>query len=561
MLKVDNVFTEIALLLGISSLVGALCLKFRQPLIMAFIAVGVIVGPAGLGLLTASHEVELLSELGIALLLFVVGLKLDPHEIRAVGPVAIVTGVGQIILTGLVGYGLGLVLGLEQMAALYVAIALTFSSTIIIVKLLSDKKEIDALHSRIAVGVLIVQDITVVLVMIVITALGGEQLGNAGISQAIILVILKGSAFLLGLGLITYFLLPSILRSLANSLELLVLFGITWALLLASVGDFLGFSKEVGAFLAGVSIATTPYRINIGARLTSLRDFLLLFFFINLGVHIEVTNLGSQILPALIFSLVVLLGKPLLVMFLVGRMGYRKYTGAIASLSLGQISEFSLIIAALGVSMGQIATETQGLITLIGLITMGLSTYMILYSHRIYDQLSPWLQIFERHLVHTEDKMGGNGDAAIDVILFGLGRYGGSMLADLQAYDLKVLGVDFDPELVSYWSTQGIATLYGDAEDPEFPSALPLNTAQWVVSTLPGRAMGLNLLHNLKHHNFTGKIALTSHTLGDKDILTQAGADFVLLPFQDAASEAARIIGVPTSAVTHCGPTSPETSL
>ncbi|MGK7876417.1 MAG: cation:proton antiporter [Xenococcaceae cyanobacterium] len=544
MLFLSNVFYEIAALLAIATTVGALALWLRQPLIMAFIAVGILVGPAGLSLVVSSHQVELFAELGIALLLFVVGLKLDPHEISAVGPVAIVTGLGQIVMTGCLGYLISLLLGLSAVAAFYVGMALTFSSTIIIVKLMSDKREIDALHGRIAVGVLIVQDIVVVLVMIGLTAFGTDN-QQASLGQEVLMVLAKGSAFLILVGLATCYLLPHLLHALARSTELLILFAIAWAIALASVGDALGFSKEVGAFIAGVALASTPYRATLGARLVSLRDFLLLFFFINLGVHIDISHLGAQLGPAIILSLFVLIGKPLMVIVLIGAMGYRKYTSAITSLSLSQISEFSLILAALGVSLGHINEEVMGLITLVGLITMGLSTYAILYSHILYEWLAPWLCLFERKIPHREETFRDLGEAEVsqvDVILFGLGRYGGSMIQDLHQHGLVVLGVDFDPEIVKFWRKEGMLTFYGDAEDPEFAAVLPLNDARWVVSTIPGQRIGLTLLHALKHHDFLGRVALTSHTLREMDILKRAGADLVLLPFRDAASEAARTL-------------------
>lgn len=540
----SDVFYEIAALLAIATTIGALALWLRQPLIMAFIAVGIIVGPAGFNLVAANEQVELFAELGIALLLFVVGLKLDPHEIRSVGPVAIVTGVGQIALTGGLSYPIALALGLDRVAAFYVAIALTFSSTIIIVKLLSDKKEIDALHGRIAVGILIIQDIVVILVMIGLTAFNGDN-QNTSLGQALLIVLAQGSTFLLLVGLVARYLLPQLLNCFARSVELLLLFAITWAVALASIGDALGFSKEVGSFLAGVTLASTHYRAILGSRLVSLRDFLLLFFFINLGIHVDVAHLGSQLVPALVFSALVLIGKPLIMMVLVGAMGYRKYTSAITSFSLSQISEFSLILASLGVSLGHIEEEVMGLITLVGLIAMGLSTYAILYSHVLYNWLSPWLNPFERKMLHPEETLGGMAKvnpSQVDVILFGLGRYGGSILQDLDRHGLVVLGVDFDPEIVKLWRSRGILTFYGDAEDPEFAAVLPLNIARWVVSTIPGEHIGLTLLNALKHNNFSGRVALTSHTLRDMNILQQAGADVVLLPFRDAASEAARTI-------------------
>ena len=543
MFSLNNVFSEIALIMVIATIIGGLALKLRQPLIMAFIVVGIAVGPAGIDLVHSSEPVELFAELGIALLLFVVGLKLDPQEIREVGLVAITTGLGQILITWILGFLIALGLGISAVSAFYVGIALTFSSTIIIVKLLSDRREIDALYGRIALGILIIQDIVVVLVMIALSTLTGNS--EVGLGTAIAMVLLKGSIFLGSVALFTRYFLRKLLHSLAYSKELLLIFAITWAITLAAVGDGLGFSKEVGAFIAGVSLASTPYRADVGARLVSLRDFLLLFFFINLGIHVDISNLGAVIFPALVLSLFVLLGKPLMVMTLIGLMGYKKYTSVITSFSLGQISEFSLIIASLGVSLGHINPEILGLITLVGLITMGTSTYMIIYSHQLYEMLTPYLGWVENLNRRHHQELGDlevSNSTDVDVILFGLGRYGGSLLDNLLQQQVRVLGVDFDPQLVRAWRKQGIKAYYGDAEDPEFAAKLPLNKAQWVVSTLPGQRIGLALLNSLKHHDFQGQVALTSHNHREKEILRVSGADLVLFPFQDAAKEAAQTL-------------------
>ncbi len=544
MLQFSNSFYEIAAILTIAAGAGALAVWLRQPLIIAFIAVGILVGPAGLGWVASTDEVELFAKLGITLLLFVVGLKLDPHEIRAVGPVAIAVAVGQMILTGGIGYLMGLGLGLSNIEAFYVATALTFSSTIIIVKLLSDQREIDSLHGRISVGVLIVQDVTVIVVMIALTAITGEA-GTANLGQTIMEVALKGAVFLGAIALFTRYLLSRLLHSVARSPELLILFALAWAIALAAAADTLGFSKEVGAFLAGVAIASTPYRVPVSSRLVSLRDFLLLFFFIELGVNIDLQYLGEQLVPALIFSTFVLLGKPLMVVVLMSIMGYRKYTNALTGLTLSQISEFSLILASLGVSLGQIDKSTLGLITLVGLITMGVSSYMILDSHTIYPKLAGWLDLLERKVIHPHQQENTNADwIPIDYIVFGLGRYGGSVVRDLCHEGFTVLGVDFDPEIVAAWNQQGLRTLYGDADDPELAALLPLNETRWIVSTVPKCDVGLTLLHTLEHHGYKGSVALTSHSQRDEDILLEAGADKVLLPFRDAAKEAARMLAI-----------------
>ena len=538
----ESIFTEVAAILVVASLVGAICLWLRQPLISAFILVGVLVGPVGLDWVHAHDQVELFAELGVGVLLFVVGLKLDPTLIRTVGMVSIVTGIGQIALTAILGYGLARAFGLESFAAFYVAAALTFSSTIIIVKLLSDKREIDALYGRIALGILIVQDIVVVLLMLVIGAYGAE-IPDVNFVLELMKVLAKGTGFLVLVGLVTRFILPVLLHSLARSSELIVLFAIAWAIGLASLGVVLGFSQEVGALVAGISLAATPYRASLAARLVTLRDFLLLFFFIDLGVHIDVAHLATAVVPAIVLSLFVLIGKPLMVIAFMGRMGYVRQTSTMTGLTLGQISEFSFILAALGLSMGHIGEETVGLITLIGLITIGFSTYMILYAYRITAWLSPGLGIFERKIHHPEEDLGDtSSNRHVDVVIFGLGRYGRNIARELRDRGFKVLGVDFDPEVVNFWHRHGLPALYGDAEDPELFHSIPLVRAKWVINTIRGQDQCLVLLHTLNEHKFQGRIALTAHSVNDRKILMKVGADLVLLPFRDAAREAADLL-------------------
>ncbi len=532
-----DIFTEMAVLLLIAAAVGAVGVRLRQPLIVSFIAVGILVGPSVLGLVSANDQIDLLAKFGITLLLFVVGLKLDLHIIRTMGPVALATGLGQVVFTSVFGYLIAIWMGMSLVAALYVAVALTFSSTIIIVKLLSDKREVDTLHGRIALGFLIVQDLIVVLVMIGLNALA--QTDDMPISMAALSVLLKGVAFLVVVALITRYLLPRLLGLLASSQELLVLFGIAWAVSLAMLGDTLGFSKEVGAFVAGVSLASTPYRDALGARLVSLRDFLLLFFFIGLGASLDLTLLGTQIPEAIIFSLFVLIGNPLIVMVIMGFLGYRKRTGFLAGLTVAQISEFSLILGALGLSLGHINVETMGLITLVGLITISVSTYMIIFSHPIYERLAPWLSLFERKHPHREGEPAGeSGRGGREMILFGMGRYGASIAQVLRERGCRVQGVDYNPELIRSGDDMGHPVLFGDAEDPEFVASLSLDNVEWVICTARERHVSYSLIHTLQDLGYQGRIAVTANSTIEAARLEQAGADRVMVPYADAASEA-----------------------
>ncbi len=538
----ESPFAEVAALLLAAALMGALALWLRQPLIIAFILVGILEGPAVLGWVTAADQIDLLAKIGIALLLFVVGLKLDLRLVRTLGPLAVVTGLGQMMFISVIGYLAARGFGLQSVAALYVAAALAFSSTIIVVKLLSDKREIDALHGRTAVGVLIVQDIVVIAVLLTLTAFdaGSEATGPWEGAAA---VLAKAAALLAALGIAMRYVLPALLHRLAASQELLVLFGMAWAVALAAGAEALGFGKEVGAFLAGVSLASTPYREAMGARLVSLRDFLLLFFFIDLGAGLDLGLLGAQAGAAVVLSLLVLLGKPLIIMLILGALGYRSRTGFLTGLSLAQISEFSLILAALGVGLGHIDSETTSIITLVGIITIALSTYLTLYAHPLYERVGSWLTVFERQIPHPEETANETGAAQTpDVILFGLGRYGGEIARRLRDRRWNLLVVDFDPSVVALARKEGLNIRYGDAHDPELLAHLPLQRAKWIVSTAPEREVNLALLSALRLQGYNGNVALRAHDAADGEVLEGAGADVVLEPLRDGAKEAVDLL-------------------
>jgi Kef-type K+ transport system membrane component KefB len=533
---INNPFFEFAAILFIAAVIGLIGNFMKQPLIVSFIGVGIMVGPYGLNLIQSIDQIHLMAELGIAILLFAVGLKLDLKLIRSTGKVALFTGLGQVLFTSVVGYFIATGLGFPVIPALYIAVALTFSSTIIIVKLLSDKKEIDSLHGQISIGFLIVQDIVVILVMIFLSALDTKAQQNSVLGE-VILVVIKGLGFLGIIGLSIRYFIPYIIKLLGKSQELLLLFSISWALLLASAGDFLGFSKEVGAFLAGVSLASTDYRELISTKLITLRDFLLLFFFINLGSHLDMGIVSGQIRSSLVFSLFVLLGNPIIVLIIMGLMGYRKRTSFLAGLNVAQISEFSLILASLGLALGHINQEVVGLITLVGLITIGLSTYMILYSHQIFEKLSFLLHVFERKNPYREARLRQIENISVDAIIFGLGRYGNNIAKSLERIGKVVMGVDFDPQAVLRWKQQGRFAQQGDADDPDLHELLPLQNTKVIISTVPDFEINLYLVKLLRLRGYKGRIALTQHQSENSQKLLDSGADLILYPYEDAAED------------------------
>ncbi len=549
---IHSPFAEVAVLLVMAAIIGLFGILLRQPLIVSFIAVGLIAGPSALNVVQSDAQIGLLSELGIAVLLFLVGIKLDVKLIRSLGQVALLTGLGQVLFTSVFGYLIGLALGLGHIASLYIAVALTFSSTIIIVKLLSDKREIDSLHGQIALGFLIVQDLVVVLAMIALSAIGigtaTEDGGHGG--GSVLLVLTSGVAMVALVVLFVRYIATPLTERLARAPELLVIFAIAMAAMFAAIGEVVGLGKEVGGLLAGVALASTPYRETIAARLAPLRDFLLLFFFIALGSALDLSLLGTHVVGALVFSLFVLIGNPLIVLVIMGAMGYRKRTGFLAGLTVAQISEFSLIFVAMGVSLGHVQQDALGLVTMVGLVTIAASTYMITYSHHLYAFFEPLLGVFERRGTPREpSEAGAHREDGIKVIVFGLGRFGTAIGMRLQKRGINVLGVDFNPLAIRRWRNLGLETEFGDATDPEFVAELPLLRAEWIVSTVPIHPTGLShedtrttLIQLTRTSGFRGRIAVASHHAIDTEKLFASGADLVLEPFQDAADRAVDLI-------------------
>ncbi|QDP73298.1 sodium:proton exchanger [Legionella israelensis] len=542
-------FYELSALLLCAMIIGFLSLLLRQPMIVSFIIVGILASPNFFGIVQSYEHIELLAELGIAVLLFLVGLKLDLQLIKTLGLVSLATGIGQVVFTAIIGFFIAIALGMNITNAAYVGVALTFSSTIIIVKLLSDKREVDSLYGRIAIGFLIVQDIVVVFAMIVLSAFG---MGIDHSTTPDVLVNLAMMAFyaliiFILLWLFIHYLANPLVSSIAHSPELLIICSIGWAALLASLSHYFGFSKELGGLLAGISLASTPFRDAIASRLSSVRDFLLLFFFISLGSQLNLNQLGNQILPATVFSLFVLIGNPLIVLIIMGYMGYRKRTGFLAGLTVAQISEFSLIFMAMGLKLGHVSTESLGLVTLVGLITIAASVYMITYSYTLYRWIERLLTPFERKIPYREkgDVTEKFNHKRYDIILFGLGRYGQAMAKHLLQNNFKVLAVDFNPDEVNSWRQKGRYAIYGDACDIEFMASLPLKNIQWVICAIPQHAPGLThddprimLVKGLKEHHYKGKIAVSTQHASQVEALKEKGVDMVFLPFDDAADRA-----------------------
>ncbi|MBR9699590.1 sodium:proton exchanger [Candidatus Woesearchaeota archaeon] len=520
-----EVFIELSIIIGITFLIATIMRILKQPLIIGYIITGIIAGPRLFNVISSTELVSLLSHIGIALLLFIVGLSLNPRIIKDVGKVSSITGVGQVIFTFIIVFIISTLIGFSKIASLYVAIAMTFSSTIIIMKLLSDKKDMETLYGRIAIGFLIVQDLIAILVLMVISAIPE----GLNFTHLIFGIILKGAGLLAVLSLIGIFILPRITKLIAKSQEFLLLFSLGWCLVLASTFDYFGLSMEVGALLAGVTLSLSPYRFEISSRLRPLRDFFIVLFFISLGSQMVFSDIMLYIVPILLFSAFILIGNPLIVMTLMGLLGYTKRNSFLAGLTVAQISEFSLIIVAMGVKVGHLPNEILSVVTIIALITIAGSTYMILYSNKIYPYLSRYLGVFEKKGKKVDEHR-YHKDRSYDILLFGYNRVGYNILESFKKIKKKFLVIDFNPETITKLVKEGFDCKYGDANDSELLNELDFSKTKMVASTIHDIDTDLLLINKVRESNKKTIIIIVSHEIDEAVRLYDAGASYVLMP-------------------------------
>ncbi|MFH1866791.1 MAG: cation:proton antiporter [Patescibacteria group bacterium] len=521
----DNFFAEISLLIITATVLGIVARLLRQPAILAYVIAGVLLGPAVFGLIKQPEFIASLSSFGIALLLFLVGLDLNLIKLKAIGKPSLVLGIGQVLFTAGLGYLIIRLFGFIPVTAIYIAIALTFSSTIIIVKLLSEQRTLDSLHGRLAVGMLLVQDFLAIIALILLSSL--DQGASFSLGQALSLTVFKGFLLVLTAIICSRWLLPPLFNRLARSDELLLLASVSWAFLFAIFSTAIGFSLEIGAFLAGLSLASLPYNLEISSKVKGLRDFFITIFFIVLGSQLVFSSIAGHTWALITLSLFVLIGNPLIVMILLGGMGYRKRTSFLVGLTVAQISEFSLILIGMGWRLGHISATDVSLVTIIGVITITISTYFITHGEKIYRWLSPYLNIFERpaKIEQLETEKLTN-----HVVVFGYHRLGEHIVATLQKIGKPVIVVDFNPMAIKYLKQQGISYFYGDMTDLELIDKTRLNKASLVISTNSHIFDNLTLLQNFKSRNIKVPFYATADTWHDARDLYQAGANYVIFP-------------------------------
>lgn len=537
-----TIFVELALIIVMATVMAFVMKLLRQPLIVGYIATGIIVGPYFLDLLHSRDEMELFSKIGVSILLFIVGLTLNPDIVREVGKASLVTGIGQVLFTSIIGFCIVSLLGFDPVTATYVAIALTFSSTIIVLKLLTDRGDLGKLYGKVSIGMLLVQDLIATIILLAVTIFGATYL-TAGQTQPglqILSLLGVGTAVTVILYLVSKYILPYLAAMVADNQEVLFIFSIAWGLGLSALFYLIGFSIEIGALVAGALLAVSPFAYEIGSRMKPLRDFFILIFFILLGAQMMLGQLAVIIIPALILSVFVLIGNPLIVIVLMNILGYRNRVSFMCGLTVAQISEFSLILVALGYSLGHISEQAVSLVTLVGVFTIVGSTYLILYADPLYDRLKRFISLIViRHHYHRQR---ADGDGAADIIILGYDRVGQDFVASADKITDNYLVVDYNPRSVKRLRENNIPHRYGDAEDVEFLQEINFQQARLIVSSIPDHKINLLLVKYYRKANPQGIVVVTSHHINDAKELYLAGASYVVMPHYLGAHHAATMI-------------------
>ncbi len=544
-----EIFIEIGIIIIGASIVAFISRLFKQPLIPAYVIAGIILGPI-LSIITNKSIIATLSEIGIAFLLFIVGLEINLKNLKEVGLVASVGGIIKSTLLFSIGFFISILLGFSSIEGAYLGLIIAFSSTMVVIKFLSDKKEVSTLHGRIIIGILLVEDIIAVFAITLVNSL--EQL-----SLAIVLIsILKAAILFLIVLFVSRHILGHIFKIAAKTPEVLFLVSISvcflFGILFNQFGDILifigniivinmtpdlialikpGFSIAIGSFAAGIGLANLPYSIEISSKIKPLKNFFATIFFVSLGLELEFSIFGKIVIPLIILTLVVIIFKPIILILITFMFGYSKRTSFLTGANLAQISEFSLILVTLGLSLGHVSSEIFSITVYMAIITIIFTSYFSNSQNYLYNKFSPYLKYLEKlpfkRVIQLENV---TGKIENEVILVGYDRVGYSIFNTLRKLKKNFLVIDFNPEIIRKLIRQKINCIYGDIGDIEVINRLRLEKARIVISTIPMFKNNLLLIKKTKEANKKATIFMIANQVDEALVLYDAGADYVILP-------------------------------
>jgi len=528
---------SISLLFSFAAIFAFVAQKLRQPLLVGYLFAGFLL--AQLGVFGDIEMFSGLGQVGVAFLLFLVGLEIKLDDLSSVGRVSVITGIGQIIFTGVIGTIVSRLFGIELVASLYIAGALAFSSTIIIVKLLSQKRALSSLYGKISLGFLLIQDVVAVLVLSVLAGLGSTgKVDPVGIS----LVVVKSFLVLIFIVYIAREVIPKLFKKyFSDNSEISFIVTIAWALGFPALMSKVGLTYEIGGFLAGLALSNVSSHLQIASRTRPIRDFFLTIFFILLGANLSVEFSPKIILPALIYSLVVLFGNPIIVFVLLRLQGFTKRISFFSGLAVAQISEFSFILVATGLALGHLTEQHVSMIILVGVITMTTSTYLILGSEKIYPKIKNYLKLLD--FVKSEGRDEAKELEIKDhIVVVGADKSGMALVKYLIKSKINFIVVDFNPKVHERLRDKKIKSIFADIADEDTLEAINISKAKLIVSTPPNLYVNMYILEYLTDHKIEIPSIVISSTHHEAKLLYDAGANYVVIPDESAGEHLKHIL-------------------
>ena len=526
---------DIALCTIAAWLLGVLAHFARQPVILAYLVGGFLIGPFGFKLIKSQESIETISELGLIFLLFMIGLEIDLKKIVRSGKVILASAASQILGGAALGIGFFLLLGYSmgggKWEALYLGLAAALSSTVIIVKVLYDKRELDTLPGRITLGLLVLQDLFVILFLAVQPSLNDLRIG------ILLLSVGRVAVLVLTMFLVSRYVLPYLFHRIARLPELVLVGALAWCFFGGQLAEELHLSREMGALVAGVSLSTFPYALDVTAKVTSLRDFFVTLFFVGLGMTIPIPTVGVVAL-AIGFAVFVVASRILpTAPALYGlRQGLR--ASILPALNLAQVSEFSLVLLQLGVASNHVSGDVKSAVSIAFVILAVLSTFAMSRS----DSIVRWTVVRLKRLgirdlgdgLEPEEAEDGHGAR---IMLLGFFRTASSLVHDLERDDPELLKeiavVDFNPVVFANLRSRGIKVLYGDISQRDTLVHAGLERAEILVSSVPEFLLkGITnerLVRQLRSTNPKAIIIAPADVLAEVERLYEAGADYVTL--------------------------------
>ncbi|WP_255167619.1 cation:proton antiporter [Natrononativus amylolyticus] len=514
---------DFAIIIVVATVIGIVVRQLGQPTIIAYIAAGVILGPVAFDIVTDEGLVYLMAELGLGFLLFLLGMKMRFADIQEILRPITNVAIGQTVLQTALAFLVALALGFGTMEIIVISLATVFGATPIIVKVLSDKDEITSLPGKIDVGVLIVQDIYLVVVLAMFSA---ESLDNAGEIFETLAIIFSLIAVI---GVISYlssrYVLPRLFRQVADNKDVFLIIAIAWAFLFIAVAEsqFDG-GIEIGAFLAGISLAQLPYSKELEDRITPITDFFILVFFASIGLQIEggASALFFYWQEAMIASVILMVGNFWIMFYLIDREGFGVEPTFLASINMVQVSEFSLIVGALALQQEYIGPEILGYLTLMALMTMTVSTYIVANNHAIYDRVEPWFRRFESE----DDRDAEIATYSDHAIAIGYDEITERVLPILaERYD-DVVVIDRQTRHIDKAGDAEYDYIFGDFRHAEIRKEANLSAASFVLSSSVEREVNEELL---KEVGEDAVVFVESERIADARALYDRGATYVIM--------------------------------